>query len=137
MCKVPENTLDPDLTQTGKFTEKCIFVSERLLQQTPHLGCCLFLHLVCGVGVGGEGEPGAAVSQLGECSAPPARPGSRRLPWNSWWSGSPLWKQGPGERLWRSEFCRLFQGYQILIFLIVQGGEQDQSLRLLPVNIRG
>ena len=37
--------------------------SERLLQQVPHLGRRLFLHLVRSMGVGGEGKSGAAVSQ--------------------------------------------------------------------------
>ena len=40
-----------------------LYSSERLFQQVSHLGCCLFLYLVRGMGVGGEGESGAAVSQ--------------------------------------------------------------------------
>jgi len=38
-------------------------MSECLFQQIVHLCRCLFLYLVRGVGVGGEGESGAAVSQ--------------------------------------------------------------------------
>ena len=36
---------------------------ECLFQQVPHLCRRLFLYLVRGVGVGGQGEPGAAVTQ--------------------------------------------------------------------------
>ena len=71
--EAPQNALDPDLTQTGNFSEKCrvdcclpgfcIFVSECLLQQIPHRCRRLFLYLVGGVGVGGESEACAAVSQ--------------------------------------------------------------------------
>lgn len=70
------NAFDPDLTQTGNFTEKapgeqlfavrpvfCFLVLDRLFQQASHLCRCLFLHLACSVGVGGQCEPGAAVSQ--------------------------------------------------------------------------
>ncbi len=34
-----------------------------MLQQISHLCRCLFLYLVCSMGVGGKGESGAAVSQ--------------------------------------------------------------------------
>ena len=38
-------------------------VSKCLLEQVPHLRCRLLLYLVGGVGVGGEGEACAAVTQ--------------------------------------------------------------------------
>ena len=38
-------------------------ILECLLQQVSHFCRCLFLHLVRGMGVGGEGKPGTAVPQ--------------------------------------------------------------------------
>ena len=38
-------------------------ILECLLQQVSRFRRCLFLHLVRGMGVGGEGEPGTAVPQ--------------------------------------------------------------------------
>ncbi len=38
-------------------------MSECLFQQAPHLCCSLFLYLICGVGVGGEGESCTAMPQ--------------------------------------------------------------------------
>ncbi len=50
--------------QSTPFTRFCAYVgSECLFQQVPHLCRCLFLYLVRGMGVGGKGEPGAAVAQ--------------------------------------------------------------------------
>ena len=72
----PQNVFDPDLTHTGIFLEKApgeqlfavhpvsaFSMVECLFQQISHFRRCLFLNLVCGMGVGSKGEPCTAVTQ--------------------------------------------------------------------------
>ena len=59
----PLGELSAKLTERVVLRFSAFVVLECLLQQVPHRCCCLFLYLVGGMGVGGEGEPGTAVPQ--------------------------------------------------------------------------
>jgi len=57
----PLGELSAKLTERVVLQFSAFVISECLLQQVPHLCCRLFLYLVRSMGVGGEGESGAAV----------------------------------------------------------------------------
>ena len=59
----PLGELSAKLTERVVLRFCALVASECLLQQISHRCRCLFLHLVRGVGVGGKGESGAAMTQ--------------------------------------------------------------------------